>query len=233
MNNYFLNLVDSQIENALSRYLKYVIDRNINKISAADYIDGRLFLCGQILNRVNDKSYLLKNGVNVGQIVAPEKAIIFYLHSKQEISKPYLIDLKETRQLKYNIKKAFESKKTVDWKEIANALEENYAIVSHPKGSMRKKWTPVQNKVNLNASIEEVVKILVVDDEYEYFKLEIETAVKRKNPNWILIYAKNKQELLDVLNSKEQIDIFIVDIELTPSGIEGREILGACPGIQF
>ena len=72
--------------------------------------------------------------------------------------------------------------------------------------------------------VNQKTKILVIDDEFEIFKVPLETNLRNKYRDWELFWAKSKDEGIEFLAQKEP-DIIILDLELTPGHEEGKDIL--------
>ncbi len=227
--NSLLKITDSPLELSLFRYLKFVIDCKIKRISANSYKDGNLFIMGQLFREIKGNSYLLRTGVNIGEILNPEKSVVFYFLEKQTNSKSHLIDIKDVLNLKQNIDKAIKKDIEIAWQDIKENLIETYPLKPHNEQELL--FTGYNSgdskavRKGLAQDKKEPKYILVVDDEYQYFKYELVTAVSRNNENWKLRWAKDKERAMMFLRGSQPIDLVLLDIELTRGKAEGKEIL--------
>ena len=227
MKNYFLNIDDSMEEEEVFRFLKENTCPEIERIEPEEYIEGRLFFLAQGRAKIKGKRHLINTGIRLGGILKPESVVIFHQCAKLNIKKPFLVHFEgDKKNLIKNVIRAQNSQETVSWQELDQAFKETYFLLPHNDMGLRKMWRSqkeIEKEEMLTKDAEK--EILIVDDEYRYFKKEMETVVKHRYPGWQILWAEDENQAQNVISENLHLDMVILDLEFRGGDIEGKELL--------
>jgi len=227
MKNYFLNINGSLEEEEIFRFLKENICPGIKRIEPEEYLEGRLFLLAQVCAKIKGKDHQINTGIRLGGILKPDRVVIFHKGEKLNIKKPFLVNFGEDKEnLIQNVIRAQRSKETISWQELEQAFKESYYLIPHDDRGLRKMWRSQRELEKEEMLIKDAEKeILVVDDEYRYFKKEMETVVKQRYPGWQILWAEDERQAQNIISENLHLDMVILDLEFRGSDIEGKELL--------
>jgi len=226
MENFFLTIDGSLEESELFTLLQENIRPEIKKITPQEYRDGCLFFMAQVYVEIKGKKHRVNTGIRLGRILKPERVVIFHKHAKPGIKKPFLVDVEDKEHLIDNIINAQNCHEIIPWPELENAFNETYYLLPHDDRGLKKLWRSQREPEKESPSLKDAPKeILFLDDEYRYFKKEVETVVKRRYPSWQILWAEDEQQAEKIISENYHLDMVILDLEFRGSDIEGKELL--------
>lgn len=225
--NYFIEIEGSTGERKLFDYLKQEISADFQMIKPGDYRQGSLFFVAQVDVEIKGKPHRLNTGIRLGKILKPSKAVIFY--HKRALApqgKPYLVDLDDRFHLKENILKALSYDGEILWRQLGQSFPETFFMTPHDDRGLKKMWeSTAMPEPEPPTVMDEPKEILIVDDEYRYFKHELETVCKRRFPSWEILWAEDEAEADKLIAENYHLDLVMLDLEFRGDDIEGKELL--------
>ncbi|MCP5048613.1 MAG: SpoIIE family protein phosphatase [bacterium] len=229
MKNYFLTIDESPEEREIFSFLKETVCPGIITITPETYREGRLFLLAQIYTEIKGKKRRLNTGIRLARILKPERVVIFYKEEKPGTEESFLVDFGHKEGLQENIRRALDSDESISWPELDRQFEETYVLMPHDDQGLKNLWDrqrALQALENKNAGVNDTPKeILFVDDEFRYFQKEMETVVKRRCPNWKILWASDEEQAEIIISGNYHLDMVILDLEFRGDNIEGMDLL--------
>ena len=226
MNNYFLTIDRSVEEQEIYAFLKENICPGIKGIEPEEYREGRLFFKAQVYTEIKGEKHRVNTGLRLGRILKPQGLVIFHNGAVPDNENPFLVNFNDKENLIANTFNAMESKESASWAELDRLFNETYYLLPHDDRGLKRLWESQREREKEAVPIKDAHKeILFVDDEYRYFRKEVETVVKRRFPSWKILWAADEKQAEKLLSENYHLDMLILDLEFRGRDIEGRELL--------